>query len=68
MCIKINEPYEGSSIYSEYMTKLKKMSVVEIKEEYFRLRNMDELSQTDVVKKCIVVDFIIIYNKENLLK
>ena len=68
MSIKINEPYEGSSIFSEYMTKLKKMSDAEIKEEYFRLRNITKPSQTDVIKKSIVVDFIVRYNKEYLLK
>ena len=68
MSIKINEPYEGSSIFSEYMTTLKKMSDAEIKEEYFRLSNMTNPSQTDVIKKSIVVDFIVRYNKEYLLK
>ena len=68
MSIKINEPYEGSGIYSEYMTKLKKMSDAEIKKEYIRLRNMVRPNQTDVIKKSIVVDFIVRYNKEYLLK
>ena len=50
------------------MTTLKKMNDSEIKEEYFRLRNMAEPSQTDVIKKSIIVDFIVRYNKEYLLK
>ena len=67
LSIKINEPYEGSSIYSEYMTQLKKMTDDEVKEEYFRLRDMVEPSQIDVIKKSIVVDFIVRFNKEYLL-
>ena len=67
LSIKINEHYEGSSIYSEYMTQLKKMTDDEVKEEYFRLRDMVEPSQIDVIKKSIVVDFIVRFNKEYLL-
>ncbi|WP_407392731.1 hypothetical protein [Methanobrevibacter sp.] len=68
MSIKINEPYEDSSIYSEYMIELKKMTDDEIKEEYFRLRDMANPTNTDVIKKSIVVDFIVRFNKEYLLK
>ena len=68
MSIKINEPYEDSSIYSEYMIELKKMTDDEIKEEYFRLRDMTDPTNTDVIKKSIVVDFIVRFNKEYLLK
>jgi hypothetical protein len=61
MSIKINEPYEDSSIYSEYMLELKKMTDDEIKEEYFRLRDLAGPTNTDVIKKSIVVDFIVRY-------
>ena len=67
MSIKVNEPYEASSIYSEYMNRLKRMSDAEIRQEYFRLRDMAEPDKIDFIKRSIVVDFIVRYGKEYLL-
>lgn len=68
MSIKVNEPYEGSSIYSEYMNQLCRMSDEEVKQEYFQLRNMFNPTQINFIKKSIIVDFIVRFNKEYLLK
>lgn len=68
MSIKVNEPYEGSSIYSQYMNQLQQMSDTEVKIEYFRLKKLLQPNKVDFIKKSIVVDFIVRYHKEYLLK
>ena len=67
MSIKINEPYEGYSKYSEYMIKLTKMSDEELMEEY---EHLSKFSMTDeeMVRKSILVDFIVRFDKEYLMK
>ena len=66
MSIKINEPYEGYSKYSEYMIELKKMSDEEIIKEYERLSKFS-MSDEELIKKSILVDFIVRFDKEYLL-
>ena len=67
MSIKINEPYEGYSKYSEYMIKLTKMSDEELMEEYERLTKFS-MTDEEMVKKSILVDFIVRFDKEYLMK
>lgn len=67
MSIKINEPYPGSSIYSKYMIELKKMSDEELISEYIRLSKMTS-NPTGTIKKSIIVDFIVRFNKEYLFE
>ena len=66
MSIKINEPYEGYSKYSEYMILLTKMSDEELMEEYERLTKFS-MTDEEMVKKSILVDFIVRFDKEYLL-
>ncbi|WP_292600753.1 hypothetical protein [Methanobrevibacter sp. UBA212] len=66
MSIKINEPYDGYSKYSEYMIELKKMSDEEIIKEYERLSKFS-MSDEELIKKSILVDFIVRFDKEYLL-
>ena len=66
MSIKINEPYDGYSKYSEYMIELKKMSDEEIIKEYERLSKFS-MSDEELIKKSILVDFIVSFDKEYLL-
>ena len=66
MSIKINEPYCGYSRYSEYMLELTKMSDDELREEYSRFCE-GSLSGEDIIKKSILVDFIVRFEKEYLL-
>ena len=66
MSIKINEPYDGYSKYSRYMLKLKKMSDEELMEEYGRLTKFS-MTDEEMVKKSILVDFIVRFDKEYLL-
>ena len=66
MSIKINEPYEGYSKYSEYMIELKKMSDEVLIKEYERLSKFS-MSDEELVKKSILVDFIVRFDKEYLL-
>ena len=66
MSIKINEPYEGYSKYSEYMIELKKISDEELIKEYERLSKFS-MSDEELVKKSILVDFIVRFDKEYLL-
>ena len=67
MSIKINEPYEGYSKYSEYMIKLTKMSDEELMEEYERLSKFS-MTNEEMVRKSILVDFIVRFDKEYLMK
>ena len=67
MSIKINEPYDGYSKYSEYMIELKKMSDDELIEEYERLSKFS-MTDEELVKKSILVDFIVRFDKEYLLR
>ena len=67
MSIKINEPYEGYSKYSEYMIKLTKMSDEELMEEYERLTKFS-MTDEEMVRKSILVDFIVRFDKEYLMK
>jgi hypothetical protein len=67
MSIKINEPYPGSSIYSQYMIELKKMTDDELVAEYERLCSItgdDEIT----IRKSILVDFIVRFHKEYLME
>ena len=68
MSIKINEPYSGHSIFTEYMLELTKMSDDELREEYSRFRDCVALSEVDLIKKSILVDFIVRFDKEYLLR
>lgn len=67
MSIKINEPYEGYSKYSEYMIKLTKMSDEELMEEYERLSKFS-MTDEEMIRKSILVDFIVRFDKEYLMK
>lgn len=67
MSIKINEPYPASSIYSHYMIELKKMSDDELMEEYARLSERVS-DPVGTIKKSIIVDFIVRFNKEYLFE
>ena len=66
MSIKINEPYEGYSKYSEYMIRLTKMTDEELIEEYERLTSFS-MTDEELIKKSILVDFIVRFDKEYLL-
>lgn len=66
MSIKINEPYNGYSKYSQYMIKLTKMSDEELMEEYEWLSKFSKTDE-ELVKKSILVDFIVRYDKGYLL-
>ena len=66
MSIKINEPYNGYSKYSQYMLKLTKMSDEELMEEYEWLSKFSKTDE-ELVKKSILVDFIVRYDKGYLL-
>ena len=66
MSIKINEPYDGYSKYSEYMIERKKMSDEELIKEYERLSKFS-MSDEELIKKSILVDFIVRFDKEYLL-
>ena len=68
MSIKINEPYSGHSIFSEYMLELTRMSDEELIDEYSRFSGSVTLSEVDMIKKSIIVDFIVRYGKEYLLR
>ena len=68
MSIKINEPYSGHSIFTGYMLELKRMSDEELVDEYSRFRDSLTLSEVDIIKKSIIVDFIVRYGKEYLLR
>jgi hypothetical protein len=67
MSIKINEPYPGSSIYSQYMIELKKMTDGELVAEYERLCGITGDDES-TIKKSILIDFIVRYNREYLLE
>lgn len=67
MSIKINEPYPASSIYSKYMIELKKMSDEELMDEYARLSEM-VADPVSTIKKSIIVDFFVRFNKEYLFE
>lgn len=65
--IKINEPYPASSIYSKYMIELKKMSDEELMDEYARL--CETVSDpVSTIKKSIIVDFFVRFDKEYLFE
>jgi hypothetical protein len=49
--IKINEPYSGHSIFSEYMLELTRMSDEELIDEYSRFSGSVTLSEVDMIKK-----------------
>ena len=68
MSIKINEPYSGHSIFSEYMLELTRMSDEELIDEYSRFSGSVILSEVDMIKKSILVDFIVRFDKEYLLR
>lgn len=51
MSIKINEPYSGHSIFSEYMLELTRMSDEELIDEYSRFSGSVTLSEVDMIKK-----------------
>lgn len=68
MSIKINEPYSGHSIFSEYMLELTRMSDEELIDEYSRFSGSVTLSEVDMIKKSILVDFIVRFDKEYLLR
>ena len=68
MSIKINEPYPGYSRFSEYMEKLMRMSDEELTGEYCRLSEMRQPDDVSIVKKSILVDFIVRFDKEYLMK
>jgi hypothetical protein len=66
--IKINEPYSGHIIFSEYMLELTRMSDEELIDEYSRFSGSVTLSEVDMIKKSILVDFIVRFDKEYLLR
>ena len=68
MSIKINEPYSGHSIFSEYMLELTRMSDDDLIDEYSRFSGSVTLSEVDMIKKSILVDFIVRFDKEYLLR
>ena len=68
MSIKINEPYSGHSIFSEYMLELIRMSDEELIDEYSRFSGSVTLFEVDMIKKSILVDFIVRFDKEYLLR
>jgi hypothetical protein len=66
--MKINEPYSDHSIFSEYMLELTRMSDEELIDEYSRFSGSVTLSEVDMIKKSILVDFIVRFDKEYLLR
>lgn len=67
MSIKINEPYPGSSIYSQYMIELKKMSDDELRAEYERLCAITS-DDENTIKKSIFIDFVVRFNRQYLME
>jgi hypothetical protein len=67
MSIKINEPYPGSSIYSQYMIELTKMSDEELMDEYARLCSVTG-DDENTIKKSIFIDFVVRFDREYLLE